>query len=90
MTALSHSPELASGWDFFGIRIFCLGSIEKSRNPGDRDRDLKIPKSQGSGSGFLNIEKIPSAKSRKSQNSGFLTIGIFSKFYENPRGSGFF
>ena len=57
----------------------------------------KNPKSRGSGSGFENPEnpeisgigigifKIPSAKSRKSQNSGFLTIEIFSKFYENPR-----
>ena len=73
MRALSHSPEFASGWDFFGIGIFCFGL------------NRKIPKSRGSGSGFLNLEKIPSAKSRKSQNPGFLTIGIFSKFYENPR-----
>ena len=51
--------ELASGWNFFGSRIpnsdpedsrsgfFNLDQIEnsrKSRNPGDWDRDLKIPK----------------------------------------------
>ena len=37
----------------------------KSRNPGDRDRDLKIPKKSRE-----NPEKIPSEKSRKSQNPG--------------------
>ena len=38
---------------------------EKSRNPGDRDRDFKIPKKSRE-----NPEKIPSEKSRKSRNPG--------------------
>ena len=50
----------------FGIGIFFnVGLERKSRNPKDRDRDLKIPKFPG------NPEKI----------LGFLTIGIFRDFF---------
>ena len=94
---------MASGWNFFGIPnpdpgesgsgFFTLGLIEKfrkSRNPGNRYRDLKIlqkfrkknpenPKIPGIGieiSKLLkNLEKIPSAKSRKSRIRDF--FGIF-------------
>ena len=65
---LSKTVELASGWDFFGI-------------PGIRDRDFlfrarsKIPKSRGSGSAFVNPEKLPSEKLRKSKNPR--RFGIF-------------
>ena len=41
---------MTSGWDFFGIGIFFWARSEKSRkprNPGDRDRDLKIPRKSG-------------------------------------------
>ena len=81
-------PELASGWDFFGIGILYF------------ELDRKIPKPWGSGSGFENPEKISIEKSRKSRYPeavapkslkthkiqeakiflgfhGFLVIGIF-------------
>ena len=75
--------ELASG-----SRFFILGKIEKSRksqNPGDRDRDLKIPKkSRVKNPGFLAIGIF------KSPGFGiFLSLGIFipghrdfSKFWD--------
>ena len=72
-----------------GTGFFILGWIEKSRksrNPGDRDRDLKIPKkareknpeNPGVAIGILknrknpkkNLEKILSAKFQKSLNPG--------------------
>ena len=68
-----YRPELASGWDFFGIpnpeswsRGFGIGILYFGL-----DRKIpEIPKSRGSGSGFENPEKIPKEKSRKSQNPG--------------------
>ena len=45
-------PEVASGWDFFGIR--------NSRNTGDRERDLKI------GINFFGISRNPDAVAPKS------------------------
>ena len=56
-----------------GSEFFILGWIEKFRNPGDRDRDLKIPKYRISISGYENLRKIPKKiSSEKSQNPGFL------------------
>ena len=64
---------MASGWDFFGIpdpesrsRGFGIGIFYFGLD----QKIPKIPKSRGSGSGFENPEKIPSEKSRKSQNPG--------------------
>ena len=64
-------PEVASGWDFFGIpdpesrsRGFGIGIFYFGLD----QKIPKIPKSRGSGSGFENPEKIPKEKSRKSRN----------------------
>ena len=74
-----------SGWGFKNPEKIPKEKSRKCRNPGDRDRDLKIPKKSrkknpenaeipGIGTGILkplkNPEKIPRAKSQKSQNSG--------------------
>ena len=62
LSGLSYSlqPELASGWDFFGIGIFYFGL------------DRKIPKSRGSG--FETPEgKIPNIP--KSPASGLIFSG---------------
>ena len=79
-------PELASGWDFFGIGIFYFwpdrkipqsrGSgfenPEKTQNPGDRNRDFKSSKNPEKSrvQNPENPEKIPKEKSRKSRNLG--------------------
>ena len=54
----------------FRARLKKLKILKKSQNPGDRDFKT-----------YKNLEKIPSAKSRKSRN-------FISNFY--PRDSGFF
>ena len=86
---------MASRWDFLRSRIqnpdpedsvsgfFILGYFEKSRNPGNRDRDLKIPnekfrKSQGSE--FLNLKKSGVQIPENPEITGiwdFFSLGIF-------------
>ena len=77
-----------------------LGSPMSNLDPGDRDRDLKIPKKSskprkipGIGIGIWkprkNPKKIPSAKSQKSRNPGDRDqdLKISKKIRENPEKS---
>ena len=90
----------------FAIRIFIIGLIKKSlksRNPGNRYRDIKtskkfwknpeskipwIPKSRGSESGFENLEKIPKIPGIRDLEFFFESRDFYPRD-SNPCDSGF-